>query len=138
MKPLIRLLYTAFRPEIEALLIEDLLMQMPGEVSKPFLELMAARKAVALKWIQFEVNSIMTRPPIHNNNPERRQGMLLIMQALYLAIGGTKAKTEVIPGGQEIPARAEPPERNNYQAGIRSFADGVKARFHPEPEEGAE
>lgn len=102
-----RFFYTMFRSEMEALLVEDLLLQIPREVTRPFIELMGARKEMMRKWIFFEANSILTRPPVTQANPDRRNGMLIILQALLLAITDAKSTTEELSNGVVLPARAE-------------------------------
>lgn len=124
-----RFLYSIFRREMEALLIEDLLLQIPTEVNKPFIELMGARKEMMRKWVFFEANSILTRPPTTQNNPDRRTGMLIILQALLLAITSSESSHEELPNGVTIPSRAKPDE--SWKNGMSEFRKGAKVLNKP-------
>lgn len=121
---MIRILFNLFRPHFEALLVEDLLMQIPKEVSQPIIELMGARKEMMRKWVLFEANSILTRPHVYQKNPDRRQGMLIILRALLIAIGESRSNTETLSSGAEVPARKVEEEKPvDWQAGIRKFLE---------------
>jgi hypothetical protein len=120
-----RYLYKILRKEFEALLVEDLLLQIPEKVNRPFIELMGARKEMMRKWVFFEANSLLTRPPIHNNNPERRQGMLIMLQALLIAITDAKSSVEELPNGAQVPARPQP--EDDWQSGVQAFMKGKGA-----------
>lgn len=123
-----RFLYRIFKREFEAFMVEDMLMQIPDKVHRPFIELMGARKDMMRKWIFFEVNSLLTRPPIHQTNPDRRQGMLMVFQALLLAITDAKSSMEELPNGTEIPARKEPViVDTTYLSAIESFKNNRRA-----------
>src|SRR5574343_1425026 len=100
---MIRLIYRLFKKQIHNLLIEDLLLNLPNKVGQPAIQIMGAKREQVVKWLYFEVNSISRRNPVDFGNLERRNGMLIMIKALLLAVSNPliSGKEEMNPKPME-------------------------------------
>ena len=94
---MIKLLYRLFREQFHNLFIEDLLLNIPSKVSKPAVEILGGKKETMLRWLYFEANAIYRRRVIEFGNAERRNGMLMMIQALIFLVNGAESKEEEHP-----------------------------------------
>lgn len=105
-------------------MIEDLLLSIPDKLTRPAMDILAAKRESVKKWLFFEANAIYRRPIVDFYNAERRNGMLIMLQALLLAIGSREKGVD-----EEHPVVGEtkaPPK--DWQKGVKDFKESGKAK----------
>lgn len=120
-KTILKYIYVKNRKFFHDIFVEDLLLSIPDEISKPALDLLAERKKSVTKWLFFEANSIYRRPVTDFHGAERRNGMLIMIQALLMAVGARERKVEEHPTVGETVA---PPD--DWKKHIDGFQEGAK------------
>jgi len=120
-KIILKFLYNRYKNEFYNLLVEDLLMNIPNKVGKPAIEIVGAKKDTVTKWLYFEANSIARRSITDFPSIERRNGMLIAIQAFIIALSNPLFKEEKIP---EVKAKSDVPVES-YLSGIDSFKRGM-------------
>lgn len=78
-------------------MIEDLLMNIPNKVGKPAIEIIGAKKDAVTKWLYYEANSVSRRNPLDFGNLERRNGILIMIQAFITALSNPSFKEAPVP-----------------------------------------
>lgn len=117
---ILRFVYERNRKFFQDIFVEDLLLSIPDKISRPAIDILAARREAVKKWLFFEANSIYRRPITDFANSERRNGMLMLIQALLYAIGSReKTVSEEHPTVGETVA---PPV--DWQKNIEEFKKG--------------
>lgn len=117
---MIKFIYRLFRQQFHNLLIEDLLLSIPSKVSKPAIEILGGKKETLVKWLYFEANSIFRRRVIDFGNLERRNGMLIMIQAMILLVNGADSTTEEHPTLGDVK-----PIDNSWRKDVQEFKKGI-------------
>lgn len=119
---MIRFIYRLFKKQIHNLLIEDLLLNMPNKVGQPAIQIMGGKREQVVKWLYFEVNAISRRNPVDFGSLERRNGMLIMIKAMLLAVSNPliSGKEEMNPQPMEKPRTVK-----DWKPGIETFKSKI-------------
>ena len=117
---ILRLIYRTFKRQIHNLLIEDLLMNIPNKVGRPAIEIVSGKRESVVKWLYYEANAVARRLPTHFDNLERRNGILIMIQAFISALSSSGFPDEVKP-----PAPMQAPKKSEWEEGVKKFAGHV-------------
>lgn len=92
---ILQFIYRKYKKEIHDLMIQDLLLNIPNKVGKPAIEVVGPKRESVIKWLYYEANAVSRRNPVDFGNIERRNGILIMIQALISAFGNVTVAEEV-------------------------------------------
>ena len=117
---ILRFLYKIYKRQLHNLMIEDLLMNIPNKVGKPAIEILSTKREPVTKWLYYEANAVSRRVPTDFDNLERRNGILIMIQAMLTAIATSTFQEE-----KNTEKNASEKNQVNWRGNIEDFKKGV-------------
>lgn len=113
---ILRFLYKRFTKEFNNLMVEDLLMNIPNKVGRPAIEIVSSKREPVIKWLYYEANAVSRRVPTDFGNLERRNGILIMIQAFITALA-----TSGFPDEPKVVITEKTKETVDWRKGINEF-----------------
>lgn len=115
-KNMLKLIYKTFKRHFHNFLIEDLLENIPNKTGRPAIEIISAKREPVIKWLYYEANAVSRRVPTDFGNLERRNGILIMIQALIVALSNSG-----FPDEPKIDIKETVKKEPNWKKGVEQF-----------------
>lgn len=97
MKKLCKYLYRLYPKYFKDLMVEELLSEVPDNITAPAIEIMAEKRTKLQKWLLWQAYWLQRRNISDMESAHKVFGMLLQIKAMYHIIGNTKPSQEENP-----------------------------------------
>lgn len=113
---MINIFYKVFKKQIHNLLIADLLENIPTKTGRPAIEIISSKREPVIKWLYYEANAVSRRVPTDFGNLERRNGILIMIQAMISALSNSG-----FPDEAKVPVLEKTKITPDWVSGVQAF-----------------